>query len=270
MKSKPVFLNFIRYSLLSVAAIAIATTTGFAQPINADPVTCASFIPSPEFKVMVDGRDVLVYSSPIPLAFCSFELSKPVDIVVRSLRRDIKWAEIRPLSSGIRPVIKSDSTLAFHIENPGQYSIELNGIFKIPLFIFANKPEIEKPQMTDKNVLYFESGKIHYPGTMILRDNQQVFIERGAIVVGCIKARNVNHIKIWGGGILDGSFSQHFMDSCANVFNKGSVREPVPGGINSLISISESKDITIRGIPCSTVKPGMLFHPYAAMLIFTI
>jgi len=248
MKSQLVFLNLIRYSFSLIAAIIIATITGFGQSSNTEPVACASFIPSPEFKVMVDGKDVLVYSSPIPLAFCSFEMSKPVEVVVISLRRDIKWADIRPLSSGIRPVIKSDSTIAFHITNPGQFSIELNGIFKIPLFIFANKPEIEKPLRTDKNVLYFESGKIHYPGTIVLKDNQQVFIECGAIVAGCIKARNVNHIKIFGGGILDGSFSRHFMDSCATVFNKVLTREPVPGGIDGLISISESGDVTIEGI----------------------
>jgi polygalacturonase len=67
-------------------------------------------------------------------------------------------------------------------------------------------------------------------------------------VAGCIKARNANHIKIWGGGIIDGSFSRNFMDSCASVYNKGSVREPVPGGIDGLISISESSDVTIEGI----------------------
>jgi|WetSurMetagenome_2_1015567.scaffolds.fasta_scaffold36872_1 hypothetical protein len=248
MKSQPVFLNYIRYLSSSIAAIIISTITVLAQYPNNVPVSCASFIPSPEFKVVVDGKDVLVYSSPVPLAFCSFEMSKPVDIVVRSLRRDIKWADIRPLSSGIRPVIKSDSTIAFHITTPGQFSIELNGIFKIPLFIFANKPESEKPQRTDKNVLYFESGKIHYPGTIILNDNQQVFIESGAIVAGCIKARDVNHIKIWGGGILDGSYSRHFMDSCAAVYNNGLVREPFTGGINGLISITESSDVTIQGL----------------------
>ena len=248
MKSHLVLLKFIKYSLSSIAAVIIATINGFAQSPNTDPVTYASFIPSPEFKVMVDGRDILVYSSPIPLAFCSFEMSKPVEIVVRSLRRDIKWSDIRPISSGIRPVIKSDSTIAFHITKPGQFSIELNGIFKIPLFIFANSPETDKPERTDKNVLYFESGKIHYPGTIILRDNQQVYIESGAIVAGCIKARNANHIKIRGGGILDGSYSKRFMDSCATVYNKGLARESIPGGINGLISLSECRDISIEGI----------------------
>jgi len=52
-------------------------------------------------------------------------------------------------------------------------------------------PEIDKPGRTDKNVLYFKSGKIHYPGTINLRDNQQVYIEEGAIVVGNIIGRNV-------------------------------------------------------------------------------
>jgi hypothetical protein len=248
MKNKLNFRDFLKYLFSLITIVHLGSNFTFAQSLNNVPISTATFTPSSEFRVTVDGKSVHVYSSPIPLAFCSFEMSKPVEIVVKSLRRDIKWANIRPLSSGIIPVINSDSTILFHIARQGQFSIELNGIFKVPLFIFANKPEIERPLRTDKNILFFESGKIHYAGTIILKDNQQVYIESGAIVAGCIKARNVNHIKIWGGGILDGSFNMHFMDSCAEVYNKGLVREPVTGVIDGLISISESRDVNIEGI----------------------
>jgi len=71
-------------------------------------------------------------------------------------------------------------------------------------------------------------------------------------VVGNIRARNVSHIKIRGLGILDGSYSRHFMDSLAAANEtKGTVGEPVKkvgGGINGLISLSECNDIHIEGI----------------------
>jgi len=190
----------------------------------------------------------MVYSSPVPVSFCSFDIDNPVEIIIKSLTRDVKWADLRPLSSGIKPVIKGDSSISFRISVPGQYSIELNGTFKVPLFLFANSPEYDKPQRSDKNVLFFEAGKIHYPGNIILEDNQQVYIETGAIVAGNIRASRVNHIKIHGGGILDGSYGRQFMDSCAKVYNKDLAQKYVPAVIAGLISLSECSDVTIEGI----------------------
>ena len=250
MKDKLIFQNFLIHLFSLMIIILLGSNLVIAQSRNDIPISPAGFTPSSEFRVTVDGKNVLVYSSPIPVAFCSFVMNKPVDIVIKSLTRDVKWADLRPLSSGIKPVIKSDSTISFRIFKPGQFSIELNGTFKIPLFLFANAPEIDKPGRTDKNVLYFESGKIHYPGSIKLRDNQQIYIEEGAIVVGNITGRNVHHIKVFGRGILDGSYSRQFMDSCASA-NKtnGAVELAERGGdINGLILLSECTDVTIKDI----------------------
>jgi hypothetical protein len=57
--------------------------------------------------------------------------------------------------------------------------------------------------------LYFESGKF-IPGTIQLKDNQQVYIEGGAIVVGNTRQKQEQH-QIRGLGILDGSYSRAFM-----------------------------------------------------------
>ena len=250
MKTKLLFLNFLKHTFSLVVVILLGTNLGLAQSGNDVTVSPASFTPSSDFRVEVDGKNVLVYSSPIPAALCSFVMSKPVEIVIKSLTRDVKWVDLRPISAEIKPVFKSDSSITFRINNPGQFSIELNGTFKTPLFLFANAPETDKPDYNDKNVLFFETGKIHYPGTINLKDNQQVYIEGGAIVVGNIKARNVSHIKIRGLGILDGSYSSQFMDSCARANKTNGTVEPAGrgGGINGLILLSECKDITIGGI----------------------
>jgi hypothetical protein len=207
------FLNFPVHAVSFI--LLLGSVSGFSQSKRSVTGSHASFNPASEFNVMVDGKNVLVYSSPIPAAFCSFVMDNPVKVVVKSLTRDVKWADVRPLSAGIKPVINKDSTITFRIDKPGKFSIELNGSFKIPLFLFANAPEENGPERSDKNVLYFEAGKIHYPGTINLRDNQQVYIEGGAIVAGNIKANMVSHIKVYGQGILDGSYDRRFMDSCA-------------------------------------------------------
>lgn len=249
MKPQATQKQFFRLICISVFTTIIITGSLYAQNRSSGSVNPASFTPSPDFNVKVDGKNVLVYSSPIPAAFCSFVMTKPVEITIRSLNRDIKWVDVRPKSAGIKPLFQnSDSIITLRITKTGQYSIELNGSIKIPLLLFANGQETNKPDKNDKNVLYFESGKIHYPGTMNLKDNQQIYIEGGAIVVGNIKGRNVNNVKIRGLGILDGSYSRQFMDSCAKAFNPAYVEQPRRGGGNGLILLNECKNITIEGI----------------------
>ena len=239
--------TFLMIFLLGIAGISCS----IAQNRTAAPVNPVSFTSAADFSVQIDGKNTIVYASPIPANFCSFVMTKPVEVKIKSLTRDIKWVDVRPLSDGIKPVFQnSDSTIRFTIKRTGQYSIELNGGIKIPLYLFANNPEKDNPDKADKNVLYFESGKIHYPGTIHLKDNQQVYIEAGAIVVGNIKARNANHIKIRGLGILDGSYSRQFMDSLAivNLTNGFSPEQGRRGGGNGLLLFNECNDVTIEGI----------------------
>jgi len=164
--------------------------------------------PSGDYKVFIDGKEAFVYASPVPAAYCGFEISGQTTITIKT-SRDIKWVDIRPLSANIKPVFK-DSTITFSINQPQQLSIELNGSIKNPLFIFANPPETNKPSKTDKNVLFFEAGKIHYPGIIYVKSNQTVYIEGGAVVVGVIKAVAEKNITISGYGVLDGSYNNRF------------------------------------------------------------
>ncbi len=251
MKTNPLFIKTLKISISILFILFTATNPAIAQNRASVRVIPASFNPSPEFTVTADGKDVLVYSSPVPAAFCSFNKTKPVDIKIKSLAQDVKWVDVRPLSSGIKPFFQnSDSIITIRIIKPGQYSIELNGSIKTPLLIFANAPENGKPDKNCKNVLYFEAGKIHYPGTMNLKDNQEIYIEGGAIVAGNIKGENVKNIKIHGYGILDGSYSRQFMDSCSRVFNNvtATMEQPRRGGGNGLILLNECKNISIDGI----------------------
>lgn len=250
MKSRPVVFNPFIFLMIFLLGLA-GTRSSKAQDRIAVPVNPVSFTPAVDFSVQIDGENAMVYASPIPANFCSFVMTRTVEVAIKSLTRDIKWVDVRPLSAGIKPVFQnSDSTIRFTIKRTGQYSIELNGGIKIPLYLFANNAEANKPDKTDKNVLYFESGKIYYPGTINMKDNQQVYIEAGAIVVGNIKARNANHIQIRGQGILDGSYSRQYMDSLATINLPGSFapEQGTRGGTNGLLLFNECNDITIEGI----------------------
>ncbi|MEO5997599.1 MAG: glycosyl hydrolase family 28 protein [Chitinophagaceae bacterium] len=250
MKAENIVFNLVVFLMTLLLGLA-GISSGKAQSRIPAPINPVSFTPAADFNVQIDGKNAMVYASPIPANFCSFVMTRPVEVTIKSLTRDIKWVDVRPLSAGMTPVFQNgDSTIRFTIRRTGQYSIELNGGIKIPLYLFANSLEINKPDKTDKNVLYFESGKIHYPGTINMKDNQQVYIEAGAIVVGNIKARNANHIKIRGQGILDGSYSRQFMDSLAivNLPVGFAPEQGRRGGTNGLLLFNECNDVTIEGI----------------------
>jgi hypothetical protein len=114
------------FSLVSCCA----TKKTFAQ--NAFATRAAPATPSGAYRVFVDKEEQFVYDSPIPAAYCSFDVKAPVTVVIKAAR-DIKWVDIRPLSAAVKFTFR-DSTITFTVSKPQQLSIELNGSIKTPLF----------------------------------------------------------------------------------------------------------------------------------------
>lgn len=202
--SKLLFRQFIFVAgtvLFSMAAVAQAVVYPFTKGLK----------PSEEYEVKVNGKDVFVYASPVPAAYCSFDIEGPVEIWIKA-KRDIKWVDVRPLSAGVKTQFK-DSIIVFKISKPCQLSIELNGSIKSPLFLFANPPEKNKPSKNDPNVIFFEGGTVYNAGSIEPKNNQTVYIEGGAVVVGSIRSKNANNVAIRGRGILDGTWNRKFDDS---------------------------------------------------------
>lgn len=166
---------------------------------------------SADYEVSVNGKEVFVYASPVPAAYCSFDMSGPVEIIIKA-KRDIKWVDVRPLSEGIKPAFK-DSTVTIRLRRPAQLSIELNGSIRTPLFLLANAPEKNIPSKKESNVIFFEGGKVHNAGLINVKSNQTVYIAGGAVVVGCILAKDASNVKVLGRGVLDGSWNIRFDDA---------------------------------------------------------
>jgi hypothetical protein len=203
--------------------------------------------PSQDYEVTVNGKKTFVYASPVPAAYCSFDMSGPVDITIKA-NRDIKWVDVRPKIAGIKPVFK-DSAITLRLTKPVQLSIELNGSIKSPLFIFANPTEVNKPNRNDQNVIYFEGGKIHYPGIINVKSNQTVYIEGGAVVVGVIKAKAASNIKVLGRGVLDGTYNVRLNDSIVKASaNDTSLLRNMKGSYNRFVELIDCDKVTLDGI----------------------
>lgn len=159
------------------------------------------------YQVKVNGIPVPVFDTPIA-SYAVFDMTGEVKVEVSTMC-DVRWVDIRPMRWNLRSEYTGDNSFSFNMKEPANISLELNGrIRQQPLFIFAGKPETDKPSRTDKNVIWFEGGKLYKDTRLELQDNQAVYIEGGAVVQGCIYAAGKKNIKILGRGILDGSFNK--------------------------------------------------------------
>ncbi|MCY7422712.1 MAG: hypothetical protein LH478_13335 [Chitinophagaceae bacterium] len=234
-----------KWLLATLICMVVFVQAGLAQPIIYP--APSGLQPSADYEVFVNGKKVFVYASPVPAAFCSFDMSGPVEVTIKA-SRDLKWVDVRPRTAGIQPIFR-DSTITFRLSKPVQLSIELNGSLRTPLFLFANAPEVNKPNKNDPQVIYFEAGKVHYPGIINVASNQTIYIEGGAVVIGVIKAKEASNIKILGRGVMDGTYNNRLNDAVVKAAaNDTSLLRNMTGTYQRFLEFTDCNNVTIDGI----------------------
>lgn len=156
-----------------------------------------------DFELEVNGKKVFVYNSRAA-AFASFSFSGTVTIKV-IIAGPVYNYDIRPLSRQIKSSLYR-SEISFTLDKPDNLSIEINKNIKRPLFIFANPLETVIPDKKSPNTIYYEAGKVHTPGKVMVKSNQVVYIEGGAVVRGSFLTDKGKDIKFIGRGIIDNHF----------------------------------------------------------------
>lgn len=154
---------------------------------------------SKRYGARIDGKAVPALQTARG-AFLSFGMKGPVEVEVE-LPAAPKEVVIRPLSSAMRAEING-SIIRFRLPRPMNLSLEIDGDLADPLFVFANR-DIPTPDRTNPKVRFFEAGKIHNPGEILLEDGESLFIEGGAVVRADVRALAKRKVSIAGAGILD-------------------------------------------------------------------
>jgi len=229
---KTIFL--LLFLLLAVSAFSVINTWKAPNGFASDKY----------YQVKVNGTPVQVFDTPIA-SYAIFDFQGEANIEVNTMY-DVRWVDIRPLRTGLKPEYTGDNSFKFKLIKPENLSLELNGrIRQQPLFIFAGRPEIKRPSRLDKNVIWFEGGRLYKDVKLELLDNQTIYIEGGAVVQGYMFAKGKKNIKICGRGILDGSL------------NKSD-----PGCDNRFIDLRDCENITIEDITLhnATTWQIALFH----------
>lgn len=213
--------KIMRYSHLhaSLAIILCALTLGSACAKIITYTFPAEFPTSDVYQAHIDNHPVQAYHTEKG-AFLSFGMTAPAELTV-IYKNAPKEVIIRPLSAGITATL-TGNTCTFKLPRPMNLSVEADGDLSYPLFIFANPELTNIPSKSDPKVKYFEAGKIHNAGEIILNDNETLYIEGGAIVRGVVRARNARNVAVRGAGIIDGSTRKHKINmlvfrECKNV-----------------------------------------------------
>ena len=152
------------------------------------------------YQVTVDGKPVPVLETRIGHVL-SFGMDGPVKIEVTSKKAPGKVV-VRPLSAGLR-ADPAGATCGFTLDAPRNLSVEMDGDLDHPLLVFANGPEKDRPAKNAPKVRYFEAGKTHEAGEIVLGDDETLYMEGGAVIHGTIRALDGSNISIRGPGILD-------------------------------------------------------------------
>lgn len=173
-----------------------------------------------DVHIKVNGQECYVYDTNVnhsrrwdenfmpllsrtPVAYFDFEEKADIEITVSGQLSD--KVSVHPLSYGITPIInKGQNTIIFSVNQADAYTVMLNDSPERAIHIFANSLEAEKPELKDKNVVYYGPGEWNV-GTITMQSGQTIYIAGGAVVHGTIYADHVESVTVMGHGILDGS-----------------------------------------------------------------
>jgi hypothetical protein len=216
---------------------------------NPDPGNISGLnLQSSVFKVQViqNGKAVesFVYSSktnfekPEQLSdfnhWTTFECNGTVEVCITRLDGDISGVNVYPAKHQIHPLINKNE-LRFSITKPVKLFVDIAGMEEHPLFLFADEFEKNIPSTKDKNVIWFEAGKVHNVGLQYKVPNgKTIYIEGGAVVWGTFWCQDGNKPTIVKGkGVIT---------------TRSDERKPGPTNIPYTTVYAEKTDMVTDGI----------------------
>ncbi len=193
---------------------------------------------SKDYRVFVNGEEIPVYTcriSKYPFnrpwpghqrEINQTELASFVNIVSDEeikveviINKDYENVMIRPYSKGISHE-ECDGKISFALKQEGQFVLATDN-FHNCLYIFNSRPiECPKPE----TVTYYFGAGIHMPGKIVLNDNESVYVDKDALVFGCVFAENAKNIRVFGNGLLDDSAEERFYIHCYEDFTNGNIK----------------------------------------------
>ena len=200
---------------------------------------CCTVPNSKDYKVFVNGEDVPVYTCRIskypfntwwpghqrPLdqsqevSYVNLVSDEDLHVEVEVLTKtDYKRVMLKPYSKEVS--VQTGERISFTLSENGGYVLELDDYHGL-LYIFNQKPvTCEKPE----DVTYYFGKGVHFPGKITLKSNESIYVDKDALVFGCIYAEDAENLRIYGNGIFDDSSEARVFSHCYEPYTNGNLK----------------------------------------------
>lgn len=193
---------------------------------------------SKDYRVLVNGKEIPVYTCRISkysfntvwpghqryldqtelVSFVNIVSDEELNIEVE-VNYDYERVMLKPYSKKVETSNK-DNKIKFTLKDNGQYILECDSYHRC-LYIFNSKPIVcdDKESVTH----YFGPG-VHFVGKITLKDNESIYVDKDALVFGCIYAENAQNIRVFGNGLFDDSMEERVGVHCYEYYTNGNIK----------------------------------------------
>ena len=185
--------------------------------------------------------------------FINFAADEEVEIVVNS-KVTVNTALIRPISKKIN-VSVNDNIITFKLKKHGQYVLEINDQHEAIHIFYDSIVEYKE------NATYYFGPGVHKCGIITLKDNESIYVDRDAIVIASVFAKDAKNISIFGSGILDGSTEERMnniitpIGGCYENMTIGNIRMYNCENVNiDGVILRDSANWTAAFFECNNIK----------------
>lgn len=177
-------------------------------------------------------------------SFVNLVSDEPVTLTIEA-KRPYDRVLVKPYSRGIVPGEK-DGKITFTVPVDSQLVLETDSYHHC-LYIFNSRP-IPCPDPTA--VTHYFGPGIHMPGKITLHTGDSVYVDKDALVFGCLFAEEADDIHIFGNGVLDDGNEARFHNYCYEPYTNGNLK------------FYDCRNLRIEGILCkdSAIWCLNLFH----------
>jgi hypothetical protein len=199
-------------------------------------------IASTHFTVTIEGKTTPVMHAALNDYFLNFEAGPKLEITVTADKDDYwkKGVEVQPWRLGIRPT-RDGRAIKFTLDGPAKISISRPGDFLSQaemLYLFANEREKVVPARAHPGLQFFGPGVHHQ--NIDAADGGNIYLAPGAVVFGGLNVWGVDHVKVFGRGVIvyDGPQNPAIDDGWMHKKN------------SHCIVMDNAHDVSIEGITC--------------------
>lgn len=196
---------------------------------------------SQDYRIYIGGEEVPVYTcrvsefsfntvwpgypghqrpvdQTVPASFVNIVADEDVTIDVEPLIPCEKVL-LKPYCKGVIPE-KLGNRYRLTLQQDGAY-VFMCGDHRRCMYLFKSAPiTCDDPSSVTH---YFGPG-IHFTGRITLHDNESVYVDKDALVYGCVFAKGVKNVRVFGNGIFDDSMEERVGNFCYEAYTNGNIK----------------------------------------------